>query len=278
MDITLFHCARDAVADGFADAFAALPRHEPRRRARGDARGSSITILLPASHASSSSAGGTCVVLPAPGGASSTSRGCIASEARIRGSSSSIGKELWVTRARIRARAAVVPDARLHARSPAHYSASRLSLRFTAHATDRHRRQSLARQLRPRPRRRAAARARCRRGATGGHRRFAASIRPRRWHWRRRIRDSCSPPPACIRTMPANTPTNAMPKCAHCTRMRKWSRSANAGWITSATSRRDRRSGARSSGSCRSRRPAVDDTASRCSCTSATRMRTSWRS
>ena len=68
----------------------------------------------------------------------------------------------------------------------------------------------------------------------------------------RRDRACCSPPPACIRTTRSNTPTNATPRCAGCSPTTRSSRSANAGWTTSAISRRARRSGVRSSASCRS--------------------------
>ncbi len=112
-------------------------------------RGSSITILRPASHGSSSSAGGTCVVLPAPGGASSTRRGCAARLSRMRASSSSMGKAGRFTRNSL---------------------AAALRLDF-AHGIDRHRRQPHPRLLRSRPRCGACARPRGGRGADGDHRR-----------------------------------------------------------------------------------------------------------
>lgn len=54
-------------------------------------RGSSITILRPPSHGSSSSARGTTVVFPAPGGACSTAAVPARSASRTPGSTASIG-------------------------------------------------------------------------------------------------------------------------------------------------------------------------------------------
>ena len=54
-------------------------------------RGSSITIFLPCSQGSSSSASGMTVVLPEPGGAASTARPSIANARRKAGNAASAG-------------------------------------------------------------------------------------------------------------------------------------------------------------------------------------------
>ena len=86
-------------------------------------------------------------------------------------------------------------------------------------------------------------------------------------------RQRCSRRPACIRTMPPSSTRTRLRRCARCSRLRRSSPSANAASISFATTRRAPRSGARSRHSSSSRPKSVNP----CSCTNATRTRSSSR-